>query len=68
MSMDIASIASAIIGAQVGQTQLAVAAKILKMNAEQEASVVKLLDAAQANFNNLATVAAGIGTNLDISA
>lgn len=68
MSMDIASIASAIIGAQVGQAQLAVAAKILKMNAEQGASVVKLLDAAQANFNNLANVAAGIGTNLDISA
>ncbi len=66
--MDIASIASAIIGAQVGQAQLAVAAKILKMNAEQGASVVKLLDAAQANFNNLANVAAGIGTNLDISA
>jgi hypothetical protein len=66
--MDIASIASAIIGAQVGQAQLAVAAKILQMNAEQGTSVVKLLDAAQANFNNLANVAAGIGTSLDISA
>jgi hypothetical protein len=66
--MDIASIASAIIGAQAGQAQVAVAAKILKMNAEQGASVVKLLEAAQANFNNLANVAAGIGTNLDISA
>jgi hypothetical protein len=31
-------------------------------------SVVKLLEAAQANFNSLANVAAGIGTNLDISA
>jgi hypothetical protein len=66
--MDINSIASAIIGAQVGQAQLAVAARILKMNAEQGASVVKLLEAAQANFNHLANVAAGIGTNLDITA
>ena len=66
--MDIASIASAFIDAQIGQAQLAVAAKLLKMNAEQDASVAKLLDAAQANFNNLANVAAGVGTNLDITA
>lgn len=65
--MDISSIASAMISAQVGQAQLVVAARILKMNAEQEASVVKLLEAAQANFNQLANVASGIGTNLDIS-
>ena len=66
--MDVASIASALISAQVGQAQLAIAAKILKMNADQEASVAKLLDAAQANFNQLANVAAGIGSNLDIAA
>ena len=54
--------------AQAGQAQLAVAAKILKMNADQEASVAKLLDAAQANISSLANVAAGIGSNLDISA
>jgi len=65
--MDISSIASAFIGAQAGQAQLAVAAKILKMNADQEASVAKLLEAAQANFNQLANVAAGIGTTLDIT-
>ena len=66
--MDVASIASAFIDAQVGQTQLAVAAKILKMNADQEASVAKLLDAAQANISSLANVAAGIGASLDITA
>ena len=65
--MDVASIASAMIAAQAGQAQLAVAAKMLKMNADQGASVVKLLEAAQANFNQLANVAAGIGTNLDIT-
>jgi hypothetical protein len=66
--MDIVSIASAMIDAQVGQAQLAVAEKLLKMNAEQGASAAKLLDAAQANFNNLANVAAGVGSNLDITA
>jgi hypothetical protein len=66
--MDIASIASALISAQVGQIQLAVAAKLAKMNAEQGASVAQLLDAATANFDRLANVAGGIGTNLDITA
>jgi len=65
--MDIASIASALISAQVGQVQLAVAAKLAKMNAEQGASVVQLLEAAKGNFDRLANVAAGIGTSLDIS-
>lgn len=65
--MDIASIASAIIGAKMGEAQLAVAAKLLKMNAEQGQSVAKLLDAAAANFNRLANVGAGIGANLDVT-
>ena len=65
--MDAANIATALLSAQMGQLQLAVAAKLAKMQAEQGASVVKLLEAAQANFNQLANVAAGIGTNLDIS-
>ena len=53
--------------AVVGQFQTAVAAKLLKMNADQAGSVVKLLDAAQQNFNSLANVASGIGRNLDIT-
>ena len=65
--MEVASIAAAFIAAQAGQVQTAVAAKMLKMNADSAANVVKLLDAAQQNFNSLANVASGIGTNLDIS-
>ena len=65
--MEVSSIAAAFIAAQVGQLQTAVAAKMLKMNADSAANVVKLLDAAQQNFSNLANVASGIGTNLDIS-
>jgi hypothetical protein len=38
------------------------------MNADQGASVAKLIDAAQQSIDPLANVAAGLGTNLDISA
>jgi hypothetical protein len=47
--------------------QTAVAAKMLKMNADSAENVVKLLDAAQQNFSSLANVASGIGANLDVS-
>ena len=64
--MDTSLIAAAI-GAQAGMTQLAVANSMLKMNSDNAASVVKLIDSAQQNMNSLANVAAGIGTNLNIS-
>ena len=66
--MDIASIAAAFVAAQAGQLQTAVAAKMLRMNADASADVAKLLEAAQQNFNRLANVASGIGGNLDITA
>jgi len=65
--MDPATLASAFIGAQVGRVQLAVAAKMLQMDAVNEQSVVGLIDAAQQNIDRLANVAAGIGGNLDVS-
>ena len=66
--MDAVSLVSALIGAQTGMMQLAVAARLARMNADQGASVVKLIDAAQQSMEPLANVAAGIGTNLDVSA
>jgi hypothetical protein len=66
--MDPTSLISALMGAQTGMMQLAVAASLARMNADQGASVVKLIDAAQQNFDPLANVAAGIGTNMDVSA
>ncbi|MBX9826963.1 MAG: hypothetical protein K2Z80_09445 [Xanthobacteraceae bacterium] len=65
--MDVASIAAAFIAAQASQVQTAVAAKMLKMNAESAQNAVKLLDAAQQNMQSLANVASGIGQNLNIS-
>jgi hypothetical protein len=65
--MDPASLASALIGAQVGRVQFVVAGKLLQSDFANERSVVKLIDAAQQNMDRLANVAAGIGGNLDIS-
>ena len=62
------SLVTAALGAQAGLTQLAVAGSMLKMNTQNAASVVKLIDAAQQNIDPLANVAAGLGTNLDVSA
>ncbi|MGZ5842397.1 MAG: hypothetical protein ACXWJ8_10750 [Xanthobacteraceae bacterium] len=62
------SLVTAALGAQTGLTQLALAGSMLKMNTQNAASVVKLIDAAQQNMNSLANVAPGVGTNLDITA
>ena len=64
--MNVASIAAAFIAAQASQVQTAVAAKMLKMNADNAASIVQVIDAAQKNAAQL-DAAAGIGQNLDIT-
>jgi hypothetical protein len=61
------SIITAFLGAQTGMMQLAVAARLARMNIQNGSSVVKLIDAAQQNLNPLANVTAGIGTNLDLT-
>jgi hypothetical protein len=65
--MDVSSVAAAMTGAQVGRTQLAMAAKFMKMNADSAASIIQVIEAAQQNLNSLADAAAGLGQNLDIS-
>ena len=66
--MDPVAIASAFVGAQIGQIQSAVAAKMMKMNVDQAASIAQLLESAVQNANQLANVASGIGQNLDVTA
>lgn len=62
--MDVASVAAAMMSAQTGRVQIAVAAKMMKMSLDSEAAVVKLLTAGQQSLGN---AAAGLGQNLDIS-
>jgi hypothetical protein len=66
--MDPTSLITAFMGSQTGMLQLAVAARLARMNQQDSASVVKLIDAAQQSFSPLANVAGGLGTNLDVSA
>ena len=65
--MDVGSLASAFIGAQAAQVQLAVAAKMMRMNADSQAAVAQLLEAVSQNGAQLAAAANGLGANLDIS-
>jgi hypothetical protein len=65
--MDPVSIATALVGAQMSDAQMAVAARMLRMNADNAASIVQVLNAAQQNMASLANVASGIGQNLNIS-
>jgi hypothetical protein len=66
--VDPASIAAALVASQMGNAQMAVAAKMLRMNADNASAIVQVLDAAQKNLQSLANVAEGIGRNLNISA
>jgi len=52
----------------MSQVQMAIAAKMLRMNADNAASIVQVLNAAQQNIQSLANVAAGVGQNLNITA
>jgi len=65
--MDPTSLAAALAGAQMSNVQMAIAAKILRMNADAAASVVQILNAAEQNIQSLANVAVGIGQNLHIA-
>ena len=58
----------AAVAASVGQVQLAFAGKMLSMNIDSGSAAVKLIDAAQQNFDRLANVSAGVGGNLDLTA
>ena len=65
--MDPVSIATALVGAQMSGAQMAIAARMLRMNADSAASIVQVLNAAQQNMASLANVASGVGQNLNIS-
>jgi hypothetical protein len=61
------SLLTALIGAQTGMMQLAFAARLASMNTDNASAVTQLVGAAQQSFDSLANVAAGIGTNVNVS-
>jgi hypothetical protein len=62
--MDVTAVASAMVGVQLGRAQIAMAAKMMKMNADNAASIIQVIEAAQQNLGQLAD---GLGQNLDIT-
>jgi hypothetical protein len=65
--MELTSLASAMANAQVGGVRMALAARMLKMNADAKGAIAQVLDAAQQNMQRLTNAAAGVGQHLDIS-
>ena len=63
--MDMMAMVSSLISAQAGNTQMQVAATIMKQNADAEKFAVQTLLGGQSSPANLG---AGVGGNLDISA
>ena len=61
--MDVTAVASAMVGAQVGRAQLAMAAKMMKMNADNAASIIQVIEAAQQISASLPTGLARISTS-----
>ena len=62
------SVISAILGAQAGNTRLDMGVQLVRTNAGSERAIVQMISAAAQSANSLANVAAGTGTNLDITA
>ena len=65
--MNPATLAAALAGAQLSAAQMAFAAKMIRMNADNAASIAQVLEAAQRNLTSLGNVAAGVGQAVNIS-
>ncbi|MBO6758209.1 MAG: putative motility protein [Roseibium sp.] len=67
--MDRVSIANAYVGATQAQTGQAIQTKLLKMAADQQASLVALLEEGAQNLEAVkAAPGAGLGTSVDVTA
>jgi hypothetical protein len=66
--MDMMSMVSSMLAAQAGNTQMQVAATIMKSNADAEKSAVMTLLSGAPQSMSLANVGAGIGSNLNVTA
>ena len=65
--MDVGTLAATAMMAQASSRSQVIAAKIIKDNAGSEQAVADLLQSSADNLDKLATAAAHLGTNLDIT-
>lgn len=66
--MDPTGIVTGLVASHMGEVQMAAAARMMRMNAGNEAAIAQLIDAAGRNASTLANVAEGIGRNVDVTA
>lgn len=66
--MDVAALAGALMAVQAGQARLSAAVSMLRVNADSQAAVAKLVDSAQQNGARLANLSSGVGNFVDIKA
>ncbi len=66
----VVNIAATAVASSQAQVQMAVAAKLAKMNADNAQSIVQLIESANASMQQLvkSSASTGVGANLDISA
>lgn len=66
----VVNIAATAVASNQAQVQMAVAAKLAKMNADNAQSIVQLIESANASLQQLvqSSASTGVGANLDISA
>ena len=64
--MDSVSLASSLVSAQIGRVQLEIAGKMLRAQANSEASVATMIEAAQQTANGLDLLASSLGSRLDV--
>lgn len=66
--MDPATLVTVMSGARTSSNKAALAAEMLRMNAQASGRVAKIVESAQANLKSLANVADGVGRNVNIIA
>ena len=66
----VVNIAATAVASNQAQMQMAVSAKLAKMNADNAQSIVQLIESANASMQQLvkSSASTGVGVNLDISA
>jgi hypothetical protein len=65
--MSVSGVAQAMVGAQAADTQMSLAAIMLKMNASAANAIADVLDKASQNLESLANAGPGVGQNVNIT-
>jgi hypothetical protein len=66
--MSVSGVAQAMVGAQAADTQMSLAAIMLRMNASTAGAIADVLEKASQNLDSLANAGPGVGQNVNISA